>query len=396
MAKRISLASPSDNPRRHVDGFVPSFLQLRIAQRNPEYARRLFKTMIITNNLYRGSFARLSELHRFVDKAVDASIAARFVYDAQNKGDRPGKLVRKDGDPKTGDETADNAFDFHGIISDFHRIWHKRNSIDGNGMALKGIVHYLVNYLNAFWDGHYMTYGDGDKILFLTFVLLFIAAHEMEHGITEHAVPGGIEYYGQPGAINEHLSDVGGAKVESWFLKLSALKYHFLVGKGIFVPPKPGSGDVLLALRDMRNPGHGFHSSQIGDDPQPWHMKDYVKGEEDNGGVHTNSGIPNGAFVFVCDGIEKANIGGDWATTIGIAANIWYAARPNLGNTPSFANLAYWTIECCDVVPGLAPQVRKIVQESWDHCGVKPSKTEKDLLTPPRNPDRGEIKLLIG
>ena len=30
--------------------------------------------------------------------------------------------------------------------------------------------------------------------------------------------------------------------------------------------------------------------------PQPAHMKDYVRTQSDNGGVHINSGIPNKAF----------------------------------------------------------------------------------------------------
>ena len=40
------------------------------------------------------------------------------------------------------------------------------------GMALKAIVHFGVDFLNAYWDSVFMTMGDGDKVLFLTFVLL--------------------------------------------------------------------------------------------------------------------------------------------------------------------------------------------------------------------------------
>ena len=64
-------------------------------------------------------------------------------------------------------------------------------------------------------------------------------------------------------------------------------------------------------------------------------MKDYVETSEDNGGVHTNSGIPNHAYALTCDGIQTADIGGDWATTIGIALKklmYWRSARSSRGD----------------------------------------------------------------
>ena len=52
------------------------------------------------------------------------------------------------------------------------------------------------------------------------------------------------------------------------------------------------------ALRSMSNP------EQFG---QPSHMKDYVYTEKDNGGVHTNSGIPNKAAYNVIQAIGNLN-----------------------------------------------------------------------------------------
>ncbi len=40
---------------------------------------------------------------------------------------------------------------------------------------------------------------------------------------------------------------------------------------------------------------------------QPAHMKDYVFTEKDNGGVHTNSGIPNKAAYNVIQAIGNLN-----------------------------------------------------------------------------------------
>jgi Zn-dependent metalloprotease len=38
---------------------------------------------------------------------------------------------------------------------------HGRNGIFGNGAGVPSRVHYGNAYVNAFWDGAQMTYGDG-------------------------------------------------------------------------------------------------------------------------------------------------------------------------------------------------------------------------------------------
>ena len=49
----------------------------------------------------------------------------------------------------------------------------------------------------------------------------------------------------------------------------------------------------------MKEPGTAYNDPTIGKDPQPGHMKNYVKTSSDNGGVHINSGIPNRAFYLL-------------------------------------------------------------------------------------------------
>ena len=47
---------------------------------------------------------------------------------------------------------------------DYYKNVHGRNGIFGNGAGSLNRVHYGNNYVNAFWDGTKMTYGDGDGI----------------------------------------------------------------------------------------------------------------------------------------------------------------------------------------------------------------------------------------
>ncbi len=47
---------------------------------------------------------------------------------------------------------------------DYFKCEHGRNGIFGNGSGSYNRVHYGQNYVNAFWDGTKMTYGDGDGV----------------------------------------------------------------------------------------------------------------------------------------------------------------------------------------------------------------------------------------
>lgn len=76
-----------------------------------------------------------------------------------------------------------------------------RDSLDDRGMGLLATVHYGRNYLNAFWDGEQMVFGDGDGEIFVSFTRsLDFIAHELAHGLTEHTA--GLRYAGQSGALN--------------------------------------------------------------------------------------------------------------------------------------------------------------------------------------------------
>jgi bacillolysin len=46
---------------------------------------------------------------------------------------------------------------------DFYKNTFNRNSLNNAGLLLKAYVHYSTNYVNAFWDGSRMTFGDGNS-----------------------------------------------------------------------------------------------------------------------------------------------------------------------------------------------------------------------------------------
>jgi Zn-dependent metalloprotease len=110
---------------------------------------------------------------------------------------------------------------------DYFKNVHGRNGINGSGgpgtttaaanssiSLIASRVHFGSGYNNAFWYNNQMTYGDGDGTSFTPLVSLDIAGHEMTHGVTQFSA--NLTYANESGALNESMSDVFGAMVESY------------------------------------------------------------------------------------------------------------------------------------------------------------------------------------
>ncbi|NGZ85563.1 M4 family metallopeptidase [Duganella aceris] len=275
----------------------------------------------------------------------------RSVYDAHNKSTLPGKLVREEASAPSKDVAVNQAYDGAGATYDFFREVLKRNSIDGKGMRLDSTVHYQTRFNNAFWNGQQMVYGDGDGKLFLGFTgALDVIAHELTHGITQNAVPGGLVYEDQSGALNESISDVFGSVVKQWHLKQSVEQADWLIGAGIMAP------SVGKALRSMADPGNQ-QVTWSGDD-QPKTMAGYVE----DGDVHTNSGIPNHAFYAAAIALK----GNSWDK----AGPIWYKALSLLTPNATFADMAKATTQAAVLLYGDKSAEQHAVQAAWKVVGV--------------------------
>jgi Zn-dependent metalloprotease len=143
-------------------------------------------------------------------------------------------------------------------------------------------------------------------------------------------------YTNQSGALNESISDVFGSLVKQYAMKQTADQADWLIGAGLFLDngKVQGSNGQPPALRSMKAPGTAYTSQIIGNDPQPATMSGYVDTAEDNGGVHTNSGIPNHAFYLVASALG----GNAWER----AGQIWYDTIQDkqLSSTANFVQFA--------------------------------------------------------
>ena len=283
----------------------------------------------------------------------------RTIYDSRQTETLPGQLIRSEGEQPVADLAVNQAYDGLGNTFDFYHDVYQRNSIDNRGLPLKASVHYGQNYDNAFWNGQQMVFGDGDNQIFTGFTgCLEVIGHELTHGVTGSEA--NLNYQGQSGALNESISDVFGVLVKQKKLNQTADQADWLIGEGLLMPGIHG-----VALRSMKEPGTAYDDPTLGRDPQPATMSGYVQTTQDNGGVHTNSGIPNHAFYLVA-----AALGGRaWEK----AGQIWYDTLldPRLKASANFAAFANLTALNAGRRYGSNSDEAKAVLDAWHRVGVK-------------------------
>ncbi|HEX2893970.1 MAG TPA: protealysin inhibitor emfourin [Marmoricola sp.] len=307
----------------------------------------------------------------------------RTIHDAHHGSTLPGTVVRAEGDQPTSDDAVNQAYD---ALGDTWRLYEEvfgRNSIDGKGLPLVASVHYERNYDNAFWNGAQMVFGDGDGTIFLGFTRsVDVIGHELTHGVTESTAA--LAYQGQSGALNESISDVFGSLVKQRTLGQTADEADWLIGADLLAPGVKG-----VALRSMKAPGTAYDDPRLGKDPQPADMSGYVDTTDDNGGVHTNSGIPNRAFYLVA-----AAIGGRaWEAP----GQIWYDVLTGSDIRPDcdFATFAGLTVAAATTRYGAKSEEAAAVADAWKTVGVvsHPAAGPGDTTGPSKNPAHADLTL---
>ena len=228
-----------------------------------------------------------------------------------------------------------------------------RRGIDGNGFKVRSRVHYGSKYNNAFWNGSYMTYGDGDGSTFGPLVSIDIAGHEIAHGLTSKTA--GLIYSYESGALNESFSDIFGTMVEYYSYGSSA---NYLIGEDAYTPGTAGD-----ALRSMENPA-------LGNDPDHYSIR--YTGSGDNGGVHINSGIPNQAFYLLAQGGTNRTSG---LSVSGIgrakASAIFYRALTvYLSSSSNFKAARTATLNSARDLYGSGSVEYNAVVSAWNAVGV--------------------------
>ncbi|MBI1903477.1 MAG: M4 family metallopeptidase [Planctomycetia bacterium] len=344
--------------RNPIECFVPPYITERLAESpDPEIRRRAIANL---------ASAAAVRAVREISQAMPTLMASmspsrekhRLVYDAGGTDVLPGKLVRSEGQAKTADRAANEAYAFSGDTYNYFAKVFQRSSLDDKGMSLISSVHAAeadgTALDNAFWNGSQMAYGDGDGTVFRRFTRsLEVVGHELTHGV--ESFTSNLAYHGQSGALNEHFADVFGILIRQWKRGEKAATASWVIGAAVLVPAPTRRG-----IRDMEEPGTAFtNDPHLGTDPQPAHISKIYSGSRDRGGVHINSGIPNRAFALAAKSLK----GKAWD----VAGRIWYNAMLALNEASQFLDCAKATVEAARTH---GPAAKKAVAAAWKKVGI--------------------------
>jgi len=243
---------------------------------------------------------------------------------------------------------------------DYYKNVHGRNGIFNDGKGVPSRVHYGTNYVNAFWDGKQMTYGDGDNVVAGPLVSIDVAGHEMSHGVT--SATANLTYSGESGGLNEATSDILGTMVE-FYSNNASDPGDYWIGEEI-MKDRP-------ALRYMDKP------SKDGNSP------DCYSSGIGNLDVHYSSGVANHFVYLASEGSGAKVIGGlqhnsptcNGSTITGIGhdkvGKIWYRALTTyMTSGTTYAQARTATLNAATDLYGASSTERATVAAAWSAVSV--------------------------
>lgn len=236
---------------------------------------------------------------------------------------------------------------------DYFSTFHGRNSYNNAGAAIKSYVHYSSAYNNAYWNGSVMTYGDGSGTGgFDILTSIDVAGHEIGHAVCTNTA--NLVYQKESGAMNEALSDIWGACIEYY---AAPNKQRWLIGEDI----ERRAGH--LSLRSMSNPKSEGQPDTYGGTNWTSQTKCRPTSNNDQCGVHNNSGVLNHWFYILTEGKTGTNDKGSSYSITGIgidkAAKITYRMESvYMTSSSTYANARTYGIQAAtDLYGAGSPEV---------------------------------------
>ena len=254
------------------------------------------------------------------------------------------------------------ALDVHWALEktlDYWRIKRNRNSYDGIGGRVIGLVHHGVNSNNAAWvkGENIMYFGDGSTSSYTT---LDIVAHEFGHGVnletsnlrvTDSNVP--ISEVIETKTLIEGFSDIWGAVVEEW---AAPEKDEWLMGEELTNKPP---------TRSMQNPNSNGQ-------PDTYLQSGYWSTTD----FHKNATVVGYWFYLLSEGGDGVNGIGQCYDVLGIgidkAAKIVYHAQKArwVKDQAKFINARSGTISAAIDLYGVNSNEAIAVENAWHAVGV--------------------------
>ena len=328
-----------------------------------------------------GTFVADDKLRPPAVSTYDYQGDLRRLFALQRVEDLSPKDLAKDADNDWTDGANVDAHVYAGYTYDYYFKRFGRHGLDNADVAMSNITHPVNRaeifsqpdeivfqfYLNAFYAGDgVMVYGEGLPSNLTYFGQhwnylaggLDVVAHELTHGVTEYT--SNLIYEGESGALNESFSDMMGTAVEFFFQPAGSGPLHadYLAGEDVVTPG---------GVRSLANP------TLFGD---PDHYSERYLGTQDNGGVHTNSGIPNHAYYLAIEGgthrLSKVTVQGVGASNRDQIEKVFYRAFTSmLPPSANFHTARQATIQAARDLQGPGSAAERAVTQAWTAVGVE-------------------------
>lgn len=190
------------------------------------------------------------------------------------------------------------------MTHDYYSQVFNRNSYDDQGSDVRNYVNGMFQ-ISGTQDNaaalpapyNCMVYGLGDGQTMGPVVGLDVMGHEFTHMVTDHNGYGGLNYQDESGALNESFSDMMGVSIR--FFADSSIG-TWTIGEGVIL-------EAPYYMRSMSEPNGPANVPSFTHQPDTYNGDYWFSGQQDDGGVHTNSGVPNKWYYLLSQGGSGTN-----------------------------------------------------------------------------------------
>lgn len=271
----------------------------------------------------------------------------------------PGELIsfKKN---KTPSKTAVSAHANMETVYDFYLDILDMKSFNGD-KAIKTSIDYDKSswlpgtYENAEWNLEHqqMVFGNKGNLA----AALDVVGHEFTHAVINHIVVDSEDksliYYGESGALNESYADIMGSLIEN-----KSGDNRWIMGE-----------DSDSAIRNMANPAR-YDQPEHYDE---WYTAPSEYDDNDNGGVHINSGIFNlSAYRMMVDSRTKTISNATWA-------KVFYRSLFHLTTTATFLDARGAIIAEAKGLHFDGAQ-QQAIKDAFNRTGIKESESIRIVL----------------
>ncbi len=287
------------------------------------------------------------------DKSCSALV--RRVYDYNSMTTGPSTPTRNDGEAAVGITEVDNAYDFMGQVYNFYNTTHGRDSYNGIGSSVRANVRVCDS--TCPWANANSGTGTSPMSFGAGYVADDVVAHEFTHKVVEFE--SGLLYQNASGAMNESLADIWGELFDQSNSSLTPGGTDTTANRWIL-----GEDVASGALRNMSNPPAFNNPDRTGSALYQQSVT-YPRGDQsnnnDNGGVHSNSGVNNKLCWLLVDG-GTFNGWGVGAIGSNPTLRLYYEANANLLTPGSDWRDLWFILDQAAINLGYGPNTRGSIE----------------------------------